>query len=47
MSDIVLKIEDLGISFGGLKAVDDVNLEIKKGELYGNERDEIPFADSE
>ena len=32
---IVLKTEHLCIQFGGLKAVDDVNLEIKKGELYG------------
>ena len=31
----VLKTEHLCIQFGGLKAVDDVNLEIKKGELYG------------
>ncbi|MGN0452409.1 MAG: ABC transporter ATP-binding protein [Ruminococcus sp.] len=35
MSDIVLKAENLGISFGGLKAVQDLNLEIKKGLLYG------------
>ena len=35
MSQIVLKTEDLGISFGGLKAVQDVNLEIKKKQLYG------------
>lgn len=35
MSDIVLKTEHLGISFGGLKAVQDVNLEIKKKQLYG------------
>ena len=35
MSDIVLKTENLGISFGGLKAVQDLNLEIKKGQLYG------------
>ena len=33
--EIVLKTEHLSISFGGLKAVNDVNLEIKKGELYG------------
>ena len=33
--DIVLKTEHLSIQFGGLRAVDDVNLEIKKGELYG------------
>ena len=35
MSDTVLKAENLGISFGGLKAVQDLNLEIKKGQLYG------------
>lgn len=35
MSDTVLKTENLGISFGGLKAVQGLNLEIKKGQLYG------------
>lgn len=35
MSDIMLKTENLGISFGGLKAVQGVNLEIKKKQLYG------------
>ena len=35
MSEIILKTENLGISFGGLKAVQDFNLEIKKGQLYG------------
>lgn len=35
MSDTVLKTENLGISFGGLKAVQNLNLEIKKGQLYG------------
>lgn len=34
-NDLVLKTEHLSIQFGGLRAVDDVNLEIKKGELYG------------
>lgn len=33
--EIVLKADHLCIQFGGLKAVDDVNLEIKRGELYG------------
>ena len=33
--DLVLKTEHLSIQFGGLRAVDDVSLEIKKGELYG------------
>jgi len=35
MAEIVLKTENLGISFGGLKAVQDLNLEIRKGQLYG------------
>lgn len=35
MSDTVLKTENLGISFGGLKAVQGLDLEIKKGKLYG------------
>lgn len=35
MPDTVLKIEGLGISFGGLKAVDNLSLEIKKKQLYG------------
>lgn len=32
---IVLKTEHLGITFGGLKAAQDVNLNIKEKELYG------------
>ena len=35
MSDIVLQTKDLGITFGGLKAVQNVNLTIKKNQLYG------------
>lgn len=31
----LLEIRNLGISFGGLRAVDDFNLEVKKGCLYG------------
>lgn len=31
----MLKITNLGISFGGLRAVDDFNIETEKGELYG------------
>ena len=31
----ILKTENLGISFGGLKAVQDLNLEIKEKQLYG------------
>jgi len=35
MSKIVLKTENLGISFGGLKAVQNLDLEISEGQLYG------------
>lgn len=35
MAETVLKIENLGISFGGLKAVQGLNLEIKERQLYG------------
>ena len=35
MSKTVLKTENLGISFGGLKAVQNLNVEIKEGQLYG------------
>ena len=35
MAEVMLKTENLGISFGGLKAVQNLNLEIKKGQLYG------------
>lgn len=35
MSDIMLKTQNLGITFGGLKAVQNVNLEIKKNQIYG------------
>ncbi len=31
----ILETKNLGISFGGLRAVDDFNIEIQKGELYG------------
>ena len=31
----MLEAKNLGISFGGLKAVDNFNLTIEKGELYG------------
>ena len=34
-SDLVLETRDLSISFGGLKAVQNVNLKIKKNEIYG------------
>ena len=29
----VLEVKNLGISFGGLRAVDDFNVEIEKGQL--------------
>lgn len=31
----LLEVKNLGISFGGLRAVDEVNLSIEKGQLYG------------
>lgn len=31
----LLEVENLGISFGGLKAVDDFSVTIEKGQLYG------------
>ena len=34
-SEAVLRAEHLSIQFGGLRAVDDVNLTVHKGELYG------------
>ena len=33
--DEILKVSNIGISFGGLHAVDDFSLSIKKGQLYG------------
>ena len=35
MENYVLETKNLGISFGGLKAAQDVNLKIKKNEIYG------------
>ena len=35
MNEAVLQVKNLGISFGGLKAVSDFNLELNKGELVG------------
>ncbi len=35
MSEYVLETKDLGISFGGLKAVQHVNLKIEERQLYG------------
>ena len=31
----LLEVKNLSISFGGLKAVDNFHVEIKKGQLYG------------
>ena len=35
MAEYVLETRGLGISFGGLKAADNVNIRIKKNEIYG------------
>lgn len=35
MSEVMLQTENLGISFGGLKAAQDVNITINKKDLYG------------
>ena len=35
MSEYILETQNLGISFGGLKAAQDVNLTIKKNQIYG------------
>ncbi len=35
MSNPILEVKNLGINFGGLKAVSDFNLELEKGELVG------------
>lgn len=35
MGELILQAKHLGISFGGLKAVDDFNIEINAGELVG------------
>ena len=31
----MLEVKNIGISFGGLKAVDNFSLTIEKGQLYG------------
>ena len=33
MSNVLLRVEHLGMSFGGLKAVDDVDLDVPAGEI--------------
>ena len=35
MAEYILETHDLGISFGGLKAAQDVNIKIKKNQIYG------------
>lgn len=35
MGTFVLETQNLGISFGGLKAVQDVNLQVRKNQIYG------------
>ena len=35
MAEYILETQNLGISFGGLKAVQDVNLKIKRNQIYG------------
>ena len=35
MAEYILQTKDLGISFGGLKAAQDVNIKIKKNQIYG------------
>ncbi len=35
MSNYMLDIKNLGISFGGLRVVDEFHIQIKKGQLYG------------
>ncbi len=35
MSEYMLETKNLGISFGGLKAAQDINIKIKKNQLYG------------
>ena len=35
MSEFILETQNLGISFGGLKAAQDVNIRIKRNQIYG------------
>lgn len=35
MSEYILETKNLGITFGGLKAVQDVNIKIRKNQIYG------------
>ena len=34
-SDVVLKLEDVDLSFGGIKALDQISCEVRRGEIYG------------
>jgi branched-chain amino acid transport system ATP-binding protein len=34
MNETVLKVEEVSLNFGGVKALNDVNFEVKKGELF-------------
>ena len=34
----LLEVKNLGISFGGLRAVDGFHISIEKGQLYGTDR---------
>ena len=35
MAEYILETKNLGISFGGLKAAQDVNIRVKKNQIYG------------
>ena len=35
MNNVVLEVRDLGINFGGLRAVDGLNIDVEKNQLYG------------
>ena len=35
MADYILETKDLGITFGGLKAAQNVNIRIEKNQIYG------------
>lgn len=34
-NDVLLKVEDLSMTFGGLKAIDGLSFEVKQGEIFG------------
>ena len=33
MSDVLLKVEHLAAAYGGIRALDDVSLEVREGEI--------------